>query len=323
MPETLTEQLDKFYTSTWANRVGGVAEQVFNSRPFWYFLKKGGGMKKVRGGRRIELSLRYGKSPNVAWIGRGATVRTGDMEHLTIAYYPWRYLVDSIVRFGIDDQQNRDKHKIIDLANSKIDTANDTLVETYEQALFGAQEGISMIGLQNLVADDPTSAATVGAIPQNTYDWWRNQANSMAGVSFADQGINRMRTMLNNCMNNLGMDRPDIIVSGQQPYEWYEEEARTQHLRIQDRGMADMGFDNQAYKNIPMIWSPECADTRMYFLNTKFIYFAYDPMYYFAMTGWKDIPNQVNDRVVQIITACNLITNRRRCHGVITGINKA
>ena len=320
MPDTLVEQLDKFYTSTWANRQGGVAEQVFNSRPFWYFLKKGGGMKKVRGGRRIELSLRYGKSPNVQWIGRGTTVGTGDMEHLTIAYYPWRYLVDSIVRFGVDDQQNRDKHKIIDLANSKIDTANDTLVEVYEQALFGAQAGISMLGLQNLVDDVPSGATTVGGIPQADYDWWRNQQKDAAGV-FSMHGVNDMRTMLNNCMNNLGMDRPDIIVCGQSPYEYYEEEARVEHLRINDRGMADMGFMHQAYKGIPMIWSPECADTRMYFLNTKFIYFAYDPMYYFSMTGWKDIPNQVNDRVVQIITACNLITNRRRCHGVINGLN--
>jgi hypothetical protein len=39
------------------------------------------------------------------------------------------------------------------------------------------------------------------------------------------------------------------------------------------------------------------------------------------MTEWKPIPDQINDRAAQIITACTLTTNRRRVHGVISGIN--
>ena len=319
MPGTITEQLDTLYTTTWANRKMGLADNIFDATPFWYWLKANGGLATMEGGRRIEVSLRYGKSENVEWIGKGQQVGMGDMDHLTIGHYPWRYLVDSIVRFFVDDQQNRGKSRIIELMNSKIDTSQDTLIEEMETRLFGTASGIQMNGLQDLVADNPTTG-TVGSINSATYTWWRNQVRGSAVGSFATNGLDAMRKIIHDCMNNQGMDRPQIIVSGQLAYEAYEDEAVTDHLRIMNKTLADMGFTHQEYKGIPMIWSSYCADARMYFLNTKFISFVYDPMAFFDMTDWKPIPNQVNDRAAQIITAGNLITNRRRCQGVLTGI---
>lgn len=318
---TLTEQLDSLYTTTWANRKSGLADNIFDSMPFWYWMKEKGKMKSMMGGRRIEVSLRYAKSENVAWIGKGDTVGMGDMDHLTIANYPWRYLVDSIVRFMVDDQQNRSKSKILDLANSKIDTANDTLVEELETRLFGAASGEQMLGLRDIVADNPAGGTpnTLGGIDQSDNSWWRNQTATLSGVSFATGGVAAMRKMLNNTMNNLMMDRTDIIVCAQSPYEYYDADV-TEQRRVVNKTLGDAGFETIQYKGVPMIWSPHCSQ-RMYFLNTNFLMFVYDPKMYFDMTEWKPIPNQANDRAAQIVTACNLITNRRRCQGVIHSID--
>jgi hypothetical protein len=141
----------------------------------------------------------------------------------------------------------------------------------------------------------------------------------MAGLSFATNGITQMRHLLNLCMNNRRMDKPDIILSDMSSYEYYEDTALPS-LRFQDTRLADMGFENQTYKRIPMVWSPAITQ-RMYFLNTRFIEFVYDPAYFFDMTEWKAIPNQVNDRAAQIITACSFMTNRRRVLGVLDTIN--
>jgi hypothetical protein len=83
--------------------------------------------------------------------------------------------------------------------------------------------------------------------------------------------------------------------------------------------MGDAGFQNIEFRGIPIVWSPAIT-TRMYFLNTRFLKFKYDPMLNFDMTEWKDIPNQVNDRAAQVILAGNLMTGRRRVHGVIHNI---
>ena len=318
---TLTETLDNLYTTTWQNMKAEVADNIFDSTPFWFWLKNKGKLETVSGGRFITEPLRFAKSDNVTWIKKGGTVTLDDKEFLTIAKYDWRYLVDSVVRFGVDDQQNRGKNQIISMMNAKLENSNDTLIDTLETALFASQSGNAINGLQDLVDDTPATG-TVGGLDASIYTWWQNKATNMTGLSFAAFGISNMRTMLNNTSNNLKMDAIDIIVSGQTPYEYYEDEVEEQK-RIVNKTLGDAGFENIQYKGRPMVWSPACANTRMYFLSTKFLKFKYDPMLFFDMTEWKAIPNQVNDRVAQIVLAGEFLTSRRRCQGVLYNIDTA
>jgi len=323
MALTLTEALDNLYTTTWQHMQDTIRDQIFDATPFWYWLKEKGKLKSVSGGRFLTDPLQYDKNDNVVWLKKGGTVPLNDYEFLTVSQWDWKYMAASIVRFGVDDQQNRSKSKIIDFMNSKLENTRNSIIDDLETRLFAntaSDDGFD--GLQHLVQDDPTSSTEVGAINQSTYSWWRNQTKNLTGSSFATNGVAEMRTLLNNCTNNLKMDAPDIILTGQTPYEWYEDEA-LDYYRINDRKLADMGFQNQSFKGIPMIWSPSCANTRMYFLNTNFITFKYDPMMYFDMTEWKPIPDQVNDRAAQIVLAGNFTVSRRRCQGVIYNIDTA
>lgn len=324
MPGSLTEVLDNLYTTTWQNMKSTVADQVFDATPFWFWLKDKGKLRTEEGGRFITEPLQYDKNDNISWIGKGGTVQLNDFEFLTVATFNWRYLVASIVRFGVDDQQNRGKNKIINLMNSKLENTQNGLVSELETRL-AASSGASINaidGLQHIIADDPTASVSVGGINQSTETWWRNKTKNMTGLSFASVGVDNMRTMLNNCMNNLKMDAPDLLLSGQTPYEMYED-AVLGFYRVTNNKMADAGFQNQVYKGIPMVWSPSIANTRMYFLNTNFFHFVYDPMMFFDMTEWKPIPDQVNDRAAQIITAGALTISRRRCQGVMYNIDTA
>lgn len=328
---TLTELLDNLYTTTWQNQKDTIADQVFDAMPFWFWLKDKGKMKTQEGGRFIAEPLQYDKSDNVKWISRGGTVPLNDFQFLTSSHWDWRYLVGSIVRFGVDDQQNRGKNQIINLMTAKTENLKNALISEFETRLAAGsgavsagtttEEAAAFDGLQTLVADNPTASATVGGIDQSAaaYAYWRNKYQTMTGKSFATYGVSYMRTMLNNCSNNLKMDTPDIIVSDQTSYEYYEDTVLP-HYRTQNLKLADAGFQNQQFKGIPMIWTPSMSQ-RMYFLNTKFISFVYDPMMFFDMTNWKDIPNQVNDRAAQIITACTFTVSRRRCQGVIFAID--
>lgn len=329
MSRTLTEVLDNLYTTTWQDMKDTVADQVFDSMAFWYWLKDKGKMETVEGGRYLTEPLQFDKSDSVKWIGKGGVASTNDFQFLTTAKFNWRYLIGSIVRFGVDDQQNRGRHMIINLMNSKMENVKNAICSEFETRLAAgagtqgsgtAVDAPAMDGLQWLVPDDPTAAAnTVGEIDPSVYTWWQSQKQSAAGKSFATYGVGYMRTMLNNCSNNLKMDSPDIIVTGQTPFEYYEDTVLP-HMRVNNTKLGDMGFETIQYKGRPMIWT-SAISTRMYFLNTRFIKFKYDPMMFLDMTAWKDIPNQVNDRTAQIITACSFTTSRRRCQGVIFSID--
>ena len=322
MAFTLTEQLDNLYTTTWQNMKSTLADNIFDATPFWFWLKDKGKLVTEEGGRFLTEPLVYDKNDNVVWLGKGGTVSLNDYEYLTIAQFDWKYQAAPIVRFGVDDQQNRGKNAIMSLMTSKLENTQNSVIDDLETKLFaGAAAGDEFDGLQLLVADDPTASASVGAINQSTYAWWRNQATNMTGLSFSTYGIARMRTMLNDCSNNLRSDSPDIIVTGQTPYEYYEDEAVDTHLRILDTKLADMGFQNQSFKGKPMIWSPACENTRMYFLNTRYLTFKYDPALFFDMTEWKPIPDQPNDRAAQIMLAGAFTVARRRCQGVLYNID--
>lgn len=318
MALTLTEQLDNLYTTTWELRKAEVADNIFTATPFWFWLKQNGKLKQEAGGRFIMEPLEYAQNDTVQWIGKGGTVSLNDYEFLTESKWDWRYLTASMVRFGVDDQQNRGKAAIMKLLNRKIGNTQNSLIDYLETDLFDTQAGDSIEGLQDLVPDNGTDS--VGGIDGSTYSWWNNQSTNMTGESFSVYGRDRMRSMLNDCSNNRTMDKPDIIVTGQTPYEYYDRETE-EVRRIVNKTLGDAGFENIQYKGIPMIWSPECSDARMYFLNTKYLYFTYDPMLYFDMTEWKPIPDQVNDRAAQIILACCYSVTRRLCQGVIYNID--
>lgn len=329
VPGSLTEVLDNLYTSTWQNMKGTLVDNIFDATPFWFWLKDKGKLRTVEGGRFLSEPIVYDKSDNIKWIGKGGTMPMNDKQIMTIAKYDWRYLAGSIVRFGVDDQQNRGKNEILNFMNSKMENLRNALVSEMETRLFGAsgaatgsgtlEDFAAFDGLQTLVADDPTAAADVGGIAQADNAFWRNKTTNMTGESFATYGVTRMRTMLNNCMNNLKMDQPDIIVTAQTPFEFYEDNVLA-YYRTYNTKLGDLGFQNIVFKGIPMVWSPSCS-ARMYFLNTNFFNFVYDPMMFFDMTEWKAIPNQINDRTAQIITACALTISRRRAMGVIRGID--
>lgn len=318
---TLTEQLDNLYTTTWHEMKGEAVDNIIDSLAFYFWLRESDAMEPVEGGTRLSESLRYAKSDNVTWFTKGSTVPMSDKEFLTVAHDDWRYVSDTIVRFGIDDQQNRGRHRLINLMDAKLASSEDTLSDEMEARLVGlASDGTNYPnGLQDLVADDPTASTSVHGINQSTYSWWRNQTHNLTGNSFAVHGTKEMRTMLNECMNNRAMDRPNIIVSDQTSYERYEDDV-TEQKRIVNKTLGDAGFENIEFKGVPMIWSSKMSQ-RMYFLNTRFIKLKYDPAMFFDMTNWKEIPNQPQDRVAQIVTAMNFMTSRRRVHGVIYNID--
>lgn len=317
---TLTETLDSLYTTTWYHRRDKAADQIFDSYPLIKWMKSKGRLKSLAGGRRIETPLSYGENANIQWLTKGGTVPLNDFESLTIAQWNWHYLSASVVRFGVDDQQNRSQMAIINWMNAKLDTTRKGLTKELETRLFSSSNSDNGIeGLQHLVRDDPTSSTSIGGINQSTYSWWRNKFKNLTGLSAGSNLTKNMVIMLNDTSNNAGDEMPDIIVSGQNPFQYYEDNI-LDFYRTYSNKLGDLGIRNIEFKGIPMIWSPSCG-TRMYFLNTDYLLFFYDPMWYFEMTAWKDIPNQPYDRAAQIMLACEFACNRRRCQGVIFNID--
>lgn len=324
MVNSFTQALDDLYTTTWQKRLPGVFDNIFAATPFWFWMKDKGKLRPVRGGRFLEINLQYGKNSTVQWITRGQTMPMNDFKFLTVGQYNWRYQAANIMRYGIDEQQNSGDSRILNWVQEKLDNTEASLIDNLETALAGGSGSASnqIDGLQFLVPDSGNVASAsynAGGIDPSVYTWWQNQAIDMTGLSFATNGINKMRHLLNLCMNNKRMDKPDIILCDMTTAEYYEDTVLPQ-LRFTNTKLADAGFEAMEFKKIPVMWSPALTG-RLYMLNTRFIEFIYDPAYFFEMTEWKPIPQQVNDRAAQVELACSFVTSRRRVLGVLSTIN--
>jgi len=318
---TLSEAVGNLYSSTWQKMRNDAIDNVFDNTALFFWLRDKGKFRSVTGSKRIEETLMYGSNSNVGWITKGQAVPLNDYERLTTASFDWKYIYGSLIRFGIEEQQNSGKFQIIDLVKNKLENTKLSIQDNLEDRLFSDESSDDQLeGLQHLIQDDPTATDLVGGIDQNTHNWWRNKYKDMTGLSWASNGATEMRTMMNDCSQNRGSDMPDIIVSGQTPFEHYEDSI-LEHYRVSNNKLGDKGFHNITFKGIPMIWSQACSNQRMYMLNTNYINLVYDPKMWFTMTPWKEIADQPNDSAAQIMSACTLTTNRRRTQGVLHTID--
>jgi len=318
-----TEVLDDLYTTTWNNRKAGLTDQIFTSTEFYRQMKSRGGIKlNGTGGRYLEIPLAYAKNETVKSIGRGDTVSLSETLFQTMAQFEWKYLTGSIVRYFVDESKNKSLQQHINWVNVKIDNLRDSLTDYLETMLFGDGTGNSskdFEGLQNLIDATPTVARTVGNIAQTTYTWWQNRQKTSSGAASVYM-LSDMRNLANTQSEGKTRQMPNLIITTQTVAELFDDELLEQR-QIVNLGVNDPeGKGTSAWKGIPITWSIQCPSSNMYMLNTQYIGLNIDPDVNFMMTDWKSIPNQVNDRVAQVVTKGNMITSRRKSLGVLTGI---
>ena len=316
---TWSETVDTFFTSTWAFRKKKAVEQAFLKTPFIYWLRQKGRIEFVKGYRRIEIPLEYGSNDTLRWFSKGDTVPIIDSELLTMCYEDWKYVAASVVRWFQDDQQNRGNAALIKLADTKLGAAERAIWEDLERVVFADGSGSKEPnGLQNLVAADPTTG-TVHGIDRATHSWFRNQTKTATGV-FGYYGLQDMRTCMNDIVKYSAAEMSDIaIVTDQTTYEAYEDECM-EIKSLQNTMLADAGFETVNFKGKPLMWCPSAPPAKMYFLNTNYLKIVCDEDYWMDMTDWKQIPDQPNDRVAQIVCTMNMVNSRPIVQKVLTAI---
>lgn len=317
------ETLDDLYTTTWNNRLKNSVDQIFDNSPVFALLKKRGSIRfNGTGGRYLEIPLSYAKNETCISLGKGDTISLSETQFLTVAQFEWKYAGCTIVRYWVDDARNKSVQQHMSWINKKIDNANNSMTDYFEQKLFGDGTGNSnkdIEGLGNLVDTTPTVARTVGNIAQTTFTYWQNRQKTATGAASVYL-LSDMRNLANTTSEGITRDFPDMIVTTQTVSELFDDEVLEQRQIINVKEGADPESLSTAWKGIPLVWSAQCTSGRMYFLNSQYLTLEIDPEYNFQMTQWKSIPNQVEDKVCHIIWKGNTVASRRKSLGVMTAI---
>jgi hypothetical protein len=266
--EALTTTLDLYRDE--------LSDNILNHNPLLARLNRKGNVDTASGGIKLLENLMYAENGTALWYSGYEQLDTSASDVLTSAAFDWKQFNVNVTMSGLEEMQNAGRAAVHNWMKARIRVAEITAKNSVAAALFYSNTengGKSIGGLQHLVADEPTSSATIGGIDQSTQTWWRNQE-----YSFSDSSVTAGPTTIVHAMNEVhrrtirGTDKVDFWVAGG-TYFTYFEESMQPNQRFMSAGQGETGFDSYKYKGGDVFFDENCSNTRMYALDTDYIHF--------------------------------------------------
>jgi hypothetical protein len=329
--------LSEIVTTTLRNRTGKLADNVTRNNALLNRLKERGKAKPFSGGRTIVQELSYAQNGTYKRYSGYEVLNIQPSDVFTAAEFPIRQSAVAVSISGLEQLQNSGKEAIIDLLDSRIANAEDTMMNGMAFDVYSDGTATGQItGLQALVSTSP-STGTIGGISRVDWQFWRNIAYSAVTDGGAAATAANIQRYMNAVALQLvrGNDGTDLIVAGNGYYSLYLESLQAIQ-RVTDEKMAGAGFTSLKYfgagRSVDVVldggFQGYASDTNpgiggapantMYFLNTNYLF--YRPHRDRNMVPLDPDRFSVNqDAMVKIIGwAGNMTTSNSRLQGVLT-----
>lgn len=341
-PSQITKNFDALISTSLENYREGMIDQISASNAFLNELRQSDAWESQDGGLVIVQDLMYGLSEFDAYEGYDE-LSDDITEGITQAQFEWR---QGAVPITYSMQQiKKNKHRIVNFAQSKIMQAEMGWQEAFNKALL--QGSLSQAGGTNLydpyvspknganfidplpllVKYDPTSSTSIGNINQSTYSWWRNQTITSSATTY-DGLLLEFDEMYDLCSRGPGGE-PNLIIMDERTKRLLNF-AYYQRYRESMKRDGNYPFDNLMFRNARIVWDqyvPDVASNVVstatygsaFFLNTKFFKVCYEEETLFSRTDFQK-PPKGDSRLAHILFMGQTIVTNRRKQGVIGAI---
>lgn len=254
--------LEKYVTS------GKATDNIFSRTAALDFLNRRAKLD-VQSGRKAIVPVEGAKNTSFQNYSGYDTLTPVVDEIIETAEYDWKQSAIYVPMSGLERAKNEGPEGVIRLAQAKMNNAEMTAAETFEDMFFngtGSSTGFSWsgskewIGLASIVG----TTSTVGGINGTTETWWQSY------VDTASEALSL--TKLSNGYNSVsyGADKCDFEVTTQVLYEKYEALLQN-NQRFTDANTGKAGFDNLMHKSGVVVWSDYTPSGEWYFLNSRHV----------------------------------------------------
>ena len=268
--------------------------------------------KTQDGGRQIIYPIDSGANGTIAWFSDYDQFDTSAQDTALTVVYPFVNLGATVV---ISWEEMREiagsDHRIFDLVKHKRDNVMKSLMDEMNAALYASTQNASKITTLRVAVD---STGAVGGLNASTDADWA--AKETASGSFASQGLKDMRSLYNDIANDGA--KPDFLVTTQAVYQFYENEIDpdVRYSTIQTGGR---GFKTLEFKGVPIEFDADVASGELYMITKKNLFLILDTDGNFSHDDFQSPVNQ-KVSVSKYTVRGNVVCNRRRSHGKLTGI---
>lgn len=297
MPAFANTAITDIIATTIQNRSGVLADNFTNNNALLRRLKQKGNVKPFSGGNVILQEIAYNDSTtaNVNSYSGYEVIGVGQNSPISAAQFGITQYAAAVTISGLEMLQNSSKEQIVDLLEGRVSIAEGQLMNRLSNDIYSdglGNGGKNLAGLQIAVPDSPTSG-TYGGINRANFSFWQSQSYSgvtNGGAAVSAANIQQYMTALAIKLVR-GTDKADTIVTGATYFQYYVNSMQAiQRVMSDGSGDAGAGFaslkfygggqsadvilDGGIYSGgdtVNTSWSGASA-TRMYFLNTNYIF---------------------------------------------------
>lgn len=261
-----------------------LVDQVHSAIPLlWYMKNKGRGRNRgsgrgirlQNGGARIKIPVIHAKNANTKSYSKFENLDVNATDEITIGIEDMRQLATTVGISGEEMDQNQGIAAKRDLLRDKIDIAEIGLTEEIERQLMQGEVGTTganptfrhVAGNNNkdlnplgyLIQKEFSNLDGVHSIDQNAETWWRNQTKlATAGSPITIANLRKdLFNLYNTCSKGSTNDAPDLVISNQELFEYYEAQLSDQQRygNYGDEAAASAGFETMSLKGALWFWS--------------------------------------------------------------------
>ena len=303
-------------TTTLAGYSKTLADNVTNGNALLRHID-GKGNKQIATGRTIVQELEYATNSTAKWYSGYEVLDTSTSNVFTAAEFNYKQLAGNVVISGLEQVENSGKEAIFNLLKSRVRNLEKTLKNTMATGLYAdgtGTDGKELGGLQLIVPG--TVGNTVGGINSGTYTFWKNQV-----YDFSTESVTPSATTIQTAMNTLwlsttrGADHPDVIVAASNYFQFYWSSLQT-NQRFTSDDNASAGFMNLMFMDAPVYYDAQCPTSKMYMLNSDYLFLRPAQGREFSPLGEKASVNQ-DAMVLPVVWAGNMTWSNRARQGII------
>lgn len=317
---TSNETWDALWTLTMRAHKKRITDTIFDEYPGLGWFNKNALETEV-GGKEIQEDIEYAKQ-NVEWFRRHQVLNTEFNDHVTAVFYPWRYVAVPILIAIDEENESRMAASAMKLLESRSSNAMKSIRDGVSTALFSAQTGLTMLGLQDIIAADPTTGSLGGLTRVGNTFWQNKYYSSAVDMDSATGGIFAGPQRLNLLYNESasGNDAVQQVWMDETRFGDYQNIYTSANFaRTTLSGGGAQAPKAPPINNAKIDFDRDMPSGFIYGVNKNYVKLKIQKGLNFAKTPFRSPHNQLT-KVAFIVVSLQLVTNNPRRNFVMSNV---
>lgn len=295
-----------------------LVDNVYRSN-LMFFRLNSRNKKVLQGGLQIELPLVWTRFAAGGWYSGFDLLDVSPSDTVKNAAFDWKFAYVPVSVDGGTLIRADSPEAVVNFLSFYFENAQTELAEILGQGVWSnvVSNNKMVDGLVGAI-DDGTTAATYGGLSRASNTFWKSNLTSIT----PPLSLTTMQTMFGSCVE--GARHPTILVTTQAVYNLYWAlSTGGQAFPVQpgghDEQLAQNGFTQLVFNNVPMVIDSHCPAANIFYLNEDYIYLYVNPRADFNMRDFREPVNQ--DAMTSLILwAGNVCVSNCARQGKLTNV---